>query len=215
MELKDYYTILELPPSANTAEVKKAYRRMALQYHPDKNGGDEYAASRFAIIKEAYEVLTNPAKKELYLQQRWYAKSAGTFKSAPATTPPSLLTRLIELERHVSRMDAHRLDKQGLADDLGNFITGKSLQMLNSYNDHGVNDELMRLVLAAARNLKHDQQLRIYEQVSQLRVSDNAKRRLELMQDKTFRSKRWARLKIWVLVLTVAAICGLIYLAGR
>ena len=77
MQLKDYYKILEMEPSATLTEIKKAYRRLAQQYHPDKNSSDEYALTYFAEIKEAYEVLTNPAKKDYYLQQRWYQQSLG------------------------------------------------------------------------------------------------------------------------------------------
>jgi curved DNA-binding protein CbpA len=71
LQLKDYYSILELPPSASADEIKKAYRRLAHLYHPDKKDNDPYAAAQFAVIKEAYETLSNPAQKECYLQQRW------------------------------------------------------------------------------------------------------------------------------------------------
>ncbi len=77
MQLKDYYTILELSPSASAGEIKKAYRRLAHQYHPDKKNNDPYAAAQFATIKEAYETLSNPSRKDHYLQQRWYAQSIG------------------------------------------------------------------------------------------------------------------------------------------
>jgi molecular chaperone DnaJ len=75
MNFRDHYAILGILPSASQEEIKKAYRLLALQYHPDKTGGDPYAAVQFEAIKEAYEVLTNPRKKELYLQQRWYGKA--------------------------------------------------------------------------------------------------------------------------------------------
>ena len=64
MHLKDYYKILEVETSADLLEIKKAYRKLALQYHPDKNHNDPYATAQFSAIKEAYEVLTNPAKKK-------------------------------------------------------------------------------------------------------------------------------------------------------
>ena len=89
IELKDYYSILELQPSATLQEIKKAYRRLALQYHPDRTNNDRYAAVHFTEIKEAYEVLTNPTKKEFYLQQRWYHQSMGKkFTGNKQITPP-------------------------------------------------------------------------------------------------------------------------------
>ena len=98
MHLKDYYTILELEPSATLLEIKKAYRTLALQYHPDKNNGDPYKAAQFSEIKEAYEVLTNPSKKEYYLQQRWYNQSIGKKRKQEIITPVTILLQSIELK---------------------------------------------------------------------------------------------------------------------
>jgi molecular chaperone DnaJ len=64
--MKDYYEILGVNRSASTDEIKKAYRRMAMQYHPDKNPGDQEAESRFKEAAEAYEVLSDPDKRQRY-----------------------------------------------------------------------------------------------------------------------------------------------------
>jgi DnaJ-class molecular chaperone with C-terminal Zn finger domain len=68
-------------------------------YHPDKNPNDKYAEAQFNEIKEAYEVLTNPVKKENYLQQRWYNQSIGKRRTAETITPVSILKLVLELER--------------------------------------------------------------------------------------------------------------------
>ncbi|KAG0176067.1 hypothetical protein DFQ28_000199 [Apophysomyces sp. BC1034] len=60
---KDYYKILGLSKDASDSEIKKAYRKLALQYHPDKNAGDEKAEARFKEIGEAYAILSDPQKK--------------------------------------------------------------------------------------------------------------------------------------------------------
>lgn len=68
MEYKDYYKILGVGRNADQKEVRKAYRRLARQYHPDVNPGDRSAQERFKEINEAYEVLSDPEKRQKYDQ---------------------------------------------------------------------------------------------------------------------------------------------------
>lgn len=66
MEYKDYYRILGVDRNASEQDIKRAYRRLARQFHPDVNPGDKQAEERFKEINEAYEVLSDPAKREKY-----------------------------------------------------------------------------------------------------------------------------------------------------
>jgi molecular chaperone DnaJ len=68
MSKRDYYEILGLSKGAQESEIKKAYRQMALKYHPDKNPGDKAAEDKFKEAAEAYEVLSTPEKKQRYDQ---------------------------------------------------------------------------------------------------------------------------------------------------
>lgn len=68
MAKRDYYEVLGLSKSASEAEIKKAYRKLALKYHPDKNPGDNEAEEKFKEAAEAYEVLSNAEKKSRYDQ---------------------------------------------------------------------------------------------------------------------------------------------------
>lgn len=65
-EKRDYYEVLGLSKGADEGEIKKAYRKLALKYHPDKNPGDSAAEEKFKEAAEAYEVLSNPEKKAQY-----------------------------------------------------------------------------------------------------------------------------------------------------
>ncbi|OGQ08133.1 MAG: molecular chaperone DnaJ [Deltaproteobacteria bacterium RIFCSPLOWO2_12_FULL_40_28] len=65
---KDYYEILGIGKTANNTDIKKAYRQLAIQYHPDKNHGNKESEEKFKEASEAYEILSNPEKRALYDQ---------------------------------------------------------------------------------------------------------------------------------------------------
>lgn len=77
MAKKDYYEILGVPRTASADEIKKAYRKLAVKYHPDKNPGDKTAEEKFKEISEAYEVLKEDKKKAMYDQYGPDAFSGG------------------------------------------------------------------------------------------------------------------------------------------
>ncbi|MQS08168.1 DnaJ domain-containing protein, partial [Streptomyces alkaliphilus] len=63
---KDYYKVLGVPKDATEAEVKKAYRKLAREYHPDANTGDAKAEERFKDVSEAYDVLGDAKRRKEY-----------------------------------------------------------------------------------------------------------------------------------------------------
>jgi curved DNA-binding protein len=64
----DYYSVLGVSRSAAEAEIKSAYRKLAMKYHPDRNQGNKTAEAKFKEVNEAYEVLSDPSKRKLYEQ---------------------------------------------------------------------------------------------------------------------------------------------------
>ena len=68
MAKRDYYKVLDLPKNAAEADIKKAYRRLAMKFHPDRNPDDTDAEEKFKEAKEAYEVLGDPQKRATYDQ---------------------------------------------------------------------------------------------------------------------------------------------------
>jgi len=84
MAKRDYYKVLDVPKGATEAEIKKAYRRLAMKYHPDRNPNDRDAEESFKEAKEACEVLTDPHKRAAYDQYGHAGVEAASRRGAGA-----------------------------------------------------------------------------------------------------------------------------------
>ena len=214
--LKDYYNTLQIPPHATLPEIKQAFRRLAMLYHPDKNINDPYAEVKFNEVKEAYEVLTNPVKKESYLQERWYNQSIGEKRTTGAVTPVSILKLTLELDRYVSKLDVHRMNKEGLSNYILDLISTETIEKLKQFNEKGINRQIITTILKAMKPLP-------------LKLVKPLLNRLEILSDddqegvqkiKNFLSAQkksflWNKYKIVVTLLFTILICLLIYLTSK
>lgn len=216
MQLKDYYYILELPPTAAGDEIKKAYRRLAHQYHPDKKNNDPYAAARFSDIKEAYEILSNPLKKDYYLQQRWYAQSIGKKIKQEAITPVTVLKQMLELSRYVSKLDVHRMDHEGLFNHITSILSDENIYMVNSFNDPAINKEIILTALKSGNALSYRFAIALTERLKKLAKTDESLNKnfaQFILRHK--QTNHWDKKKIWVVLFIVLLICFIIFFAGK
>lgn len=216
MLLKDYYNILELAPSASPTDIKKAYRRLAQLHHPDKNSNDPLAAAQFAEIKEAYEVLTDPAKKEYYLQQRWYKQSTGSRKTQELITPANVLKEALELERYVSKLDVFRMDKAGLQEYMLDLLNNDTIHKLHQFSDTEANRQIQSIIIRAMKPLPDAYTGSIVSQL-QLLSGDDPQAAASLAAFVRQHRQKHLREKYTLVAIIIITIllCGLIYFAGR
>ena len=217
METKDYYKILGVEPSASLHEIKKAYRKLAHHFHPDKNSSTQYAGIHFAEIKEAYEVLTNPAKKENYLQQRWYQQSLGKtkFKVEPVT-PPVILKQILKLDKHVTTLDTFRMNRESLYRQLKDLLSNETIEQLKKFNEQEINHEIIRSVLRIAKFLRQRELEDIIPRLMELsNQSTTIVREIESMVKQYRRKNRWEQYKHGLVLLLTVIISLLIYFVSR
>lgn len=114
-----------MPPLADTDTIKKSFRRLAHQYHPDKNPDNALAHSHFNLIKEAYEILTDPAKRKEYDKELWLLQQ-NTIKYTQAITPELILERVHHVADAIVYKKTHHV--------IENHLTDYLCSLLNDHN---------------------------------------------------------------------------------
>ena len=121
-EKRDYYEVLEVPKTATAEEIKKAYRKKAIQYHPDKNPGDKEAEEKFKEAAEAYEVLSDPQKRARYDQYGFAAEAACLWRisspiSAISSRVPDSISETSERCSWAADVPADRVNAEDLTSE--------------------------------------------------------------------------------------------------
>jgi molecular chaperone DnaJ len=212
MAIKDYYKILMLEPGATEVEIKKAYRKLALQHHPDKNGDDLYAAATFSEIKEAYEILSSTKKRNIYLQEPWYNKATGNTSTAKILTPITLLKQALLLEKETASMDVFRMDNKLLFYQIDAILTEEAMNTLVKFNDRTINEQLIKTILKILPLLPYTLASSITNRLLLLQTNDEAiKDTINYTIQLIGKNEKWQQYQWILIVLATLIICGIIW----
>lgn len=217
MMLKDYYRILEITPQATPEEIKKSFRRLAMQYHPDKHQEDHIASAHYREIQEAYETLTDPYKKETYLQQRWYEQSMGRkLSGSTPLTSSNILRDAVSLEKYISTLDPYRIDQKGLLQYIEQLLSDDAIHILEKEYEPGLHKNLITILLKSGRGFSKDQAQKLVHLLE--KISPAKKEYQNEFQHYLAVKKREALLDRWkipLIIFITVLLCMIIFLAGK
>lgn len=213
--MKDYFAILGVKPSANHSEIKKAYRKLAMLYHPDKHLKHPEKSILYEQIREAYEVLTEPVKKDEYLKERWRQKAAGVRFEEDLISGDVILKKTIELNQQLRYADPNRLHESSIKHQFNQIISDEMISILIKQNDPELNFTIFSILIDTLKPLSLSICSELLLQINKIPIDDeNIKRRCRELVNQKRDALFWEKRKIWIVLLLTALIClGIAFLA--
>ena len=150
MHSKNHYDVLGVGIHATAAEIKKAYRRLALLNHPDTAGTASSATVRFLEIAEAHRVLTNPYERRIYDQSRL---TRSNYEPEPPATPERLLDICKDLNKSLRTMSKQMVLAERLEAFILLILNEEHVEILQKSGDVALKDALVAEILTATNHL--------------------------------------------------------------
>lgn len=216
MQLKDYYTTLGIPASASLEQVKKSFRVLAHRYHPDKNPGSAVAEASFKEIHEAYEILSDPEKREEYNYKRWYNRTIKEPFVKEAITPAAILDQCMHLYKYLQTVNALRINFDGLSYHIRQLLNEQNIAILQQGNDEKVNLAIIEKLVAPASLLPISYIGPIADLL--LRIAGNNTGQIAIVAmfvKKQQQADAWHRYRTVLVVFVTLLICIVIYFISR
>jgi molecular chaperone DnaJ len=151
--LKDHYKTLEISTQASPQEIKEAYRRMARRYHPDKNEDLHKATAYFQDIQEAYEVLSNPARRRTYDKELRHAGQYQWQKKDQLYSTEQVLKQAASLVKYINTLDGRSIHYDALADYILALLSEENILLLQRAADADTNALITKHILYVCESM--------------------------------------------------------------
>jgi hypothetical protein len=216
MQLKDYYKTLGVPPSAAQADIKKAYREMAIRYHPDKNPGNVFCEAQFKEVAEAYAVLGDKQKRSKYDDERWLNGMGSRTNYQDAVTPGWLRTVCVELNTALSQMDTHRMSQRALHAYIMLILADAHIGVLLRADDREINSKVVTELIKATRRLEPQYLAGVLSGLRTVAGNDaDMRQTIANYEVERYREARRQQLFPFFVLAITLGLCVLMYLYGR
>jgi len=215
MIVKDYYKILEVKSTATTGDIKKSYRKLAMKYHPDKNQGDALSSAVFSDVAEAYEILSDPVKRQQYNYNNYNIYNANYANYTPVGKE-SIKAAVDKLTKAVASSDIFRVNRDAVYFSIMQILSENNIQFLREDSDALFKKQVIEQLLVCSKPLTIAYIKKISDILLNIAASD-----LQMQNDiytfikKATRQNNWNTYKIVVAVATALALCLLIFLLSR
>jgi hypothetical protein len=215
MQLKDHYKTLGVKPSANMPDIKKAYRGLAVKYHPDKNPGNNLAEVLFKEISEAYRVLSDVRRRTAYDDERWLSGMGARTSYNEAITPAWLKNVCVELNSSLNVIDTHRMSQQALQAYILLIVSDAHLAVLLDEGDTHINRSIINHLLKATAMLEPKYLDEVLKQLLILAGNDHfSQHAIEAYSAVRSKQERMERLFPFIVISVTLALCIFMYFYG-
>ena len=205
----NYYNTLKVSPNASAEEIKKAYRKLAMQYHPDVAGDNQAFTEQFRAIKTAYDVLGNSKTRQQYHYKHFYKD----FKTQPVVTAEMIAEQAKELAAFSRVLDPYRINEEGLYDEIMALLTQYNLTILKQNNNAGLKKTIIVSLLYCAQLLTFNKTQTVSNALLSLAGDDVSL--VGMIEDHTRLQKRlhyWNTYKLALAVIITIGLCVAMYL---
>jgi hypothetical protein len=170
--MKDYYKILGVKHGASQAEIKTAYRALAVKHHPDKNGGNPASEEHFKEISESYIILGDVAKRNAYNYTRGYQKSYyGQDPKSGLATPATYLILFKSIKNKVLNAGG-RVNQEALFKVIDDVLTDENIRFLVTAQHVNTNGLIIDDIVTSCIFLNETLRLSIHVKLLQLADGD-------------------------------------------
>jgi molecular chaperone DnaJ len=212
MIIKDYYKVLEVTPSATASVIKKAYRRLALKYHPDKNSGNKLYEQKFREINEAYRILSDVQKRNDYNYSRTGDRTTHAKPYTETVTGRTILLQAKKLRTKVAAADPDRMNKEALYRQVEQLLSRHNVRLLKEADDEKMSVSFIECILDIGQILPYANVQNIIQPLVIIAGTHNdllVKIR-DFDKQAKYRSL-WNEYKIFVALIVAFLFCMLIY----
>jgi len=152
MPVKDYYEILDLSYSATGEDIRRAFRKLAFQFHPDKNLDDITAEEKFKEIQEAYFILSDDERRQAYHLKSKYPLVNKRHVPKPVTAF-GILNRCQKLNDKIAEMDIFRMSQQALYEEIMMLVSDKNIDIIQKNGDENIARQVIDELMKSSRPL--------------------------------------------------------------